>query len=367
MGGDESDKLFDFLPDCVDVNIPYFINHISFGVCLLLLSWIICRVMISRFRVMDMPNDRSSHSVPVPKGGGIAIVVTFLVGVFIIYFVADVAVIRERYFIGFVCSSLLVSVISFHDDVRGNSLVFRLSVQAVAAVIVMVFGVVISEFMIPLDGRAHLGISKYLITFLWIVGLTNAYNFMDGINGLAAGTAVIAGAFFGIIALSQESNFAYILSYVIVAGALGFFAFNFPRARLFMGDVGSTFLGFVFATLSIIAALYDHSHTSFFVIPLLLFHFIYDTFFTFFRRLIRGDNVLQAHRTHLYQLFVSLGYSHTKVSIFYFAVGVAQGFGAWWMVHIYGDKRVLVFIPFLIFQIAYSFIIVKKAKQGGLL
>ena len=74
-----------------------------------------------------------------------------------------------------------------------------------------------------------------------------------------------------------------------------------------------------------------------------------------------------AHRTHLYQLFVSLGYSHTKVSIFYFVVGISQGFGAWWMVNISGDKRVLVFLPYLLFQIVYSFIIIKKAKKAGLL
>lgn len=323
--------------------------------------------MITRFRVMDIPNGRSSHSIPVPKAGGIAIVGTFLAGMLAIYMLADEIMIREQYFIGFVCSALLVAIISFYDDVKGNSFLFRFFIQTIAAIVVMAFGVVISEFEIPLDDRVQLGISKYVITFLWIVGLTNAYNFMDGINGLAAGTAVIAGLFFGIISFSQGSNFAYVISYVVVAGALGFFIFNFPRARLFMGDVGSTFLGFVFATLAIIAALYDHSHTSFLVMPLLLFHFIYDAFFTFIRRLIRGENVFQAHRTHLYQLFVSLGYSHTKVSIFYFVVGTVQGFGAWWMVHIYGDNRVLVFIPCLLFQIAYSFVIIKKAKKAGLL
>jgi UDP-GlcNAc:undecaprenyl-phosphate GlcNAc-1-phosphate transferase len=316
---------------------------------------------------MDIPNHRSSHSVPVPKTGGIAIVGTFLAGILAIYILADESMIREHYFIGFVGSALLVATISFYDDVKGNSFLFRFIIQAIAATVVMAFGVVISEFAVPLDGRAQLGILKYVITFLWIVGLTNAYNFMDGINGLAAGTAVIAGLFFGIISFSQGSNFTYIISYVIAAGALGFFSFNFPRARLFMGDVGSTFLGFVFATLAIIAALYDHSHTSFFVIPLLLFHFIYDTFFTFIRRLIRGENVFLAHRTHLYQLFVILGYSHRKVSIFYFLVGIIQGFGAWWMVNISGDKRVLVFLPYLLFQIVYSFIIIKKAKKVGLL
>ncbi len=129
-------------------------------------------------------------------------------------------------------------------------------------------------------------------------------------------------------------------------------AFNFPNVKIFMGDVGSAFLGFVFANLpicqsanlAIIASLYDHSHTSFFVIPLLLFSFIYDTVFTFIRRLLRKENVFAAHRCHLYQLFNQLGFSHVSVSSFHFCVCVMQGIGAYFMLNIGGDKRVFVFL-----------------------
>jgi UDP-GlcNAc:undecaprenyl-phosphate GlcNAc-1-phosphate transferase len=134
-----------------------------------------------------------------------------------------------------------------------------------------------------------------------------------------------------------------------------------------MGDVGSAFLGFVFATLAIIAALYDHSHTSFFVIPLLLLHFIYDTVLTFIRRFLCHENVFTAHRTHLYQLFHRLGHSHLRVSMFYFAVCIAQGLGAVWMLHITGGKRVLILVPFLVFQIIYSMIILRKARKAALI
>jgi UDP-GlcNAc:undecaprenyl-phosphate GlcNAc-1-phosphate transferase len=190
---------------------------------------------------------------------------------------------------------------------------------------------------------------------------------MDGINGMAGGTAIITCLFFGCICFTHGSNFAYIISYTITAGVLGFMLFNFPKAKLFMGDVGSAFLGFVFASLAIIAALYDHSHTSLFVMPLLLFHFIYDTFFTFIRRLFNGEWVFEAHRSHLYQLFCQLGYSHTRVSLFYWAVGVIQGFGAMWMVTIGDNRRVLVFLPYLLFQTAFALIITGKARKNGLL
>ena len=134
-----------------------------------------------------------------------------------------------------------------------------------------------------------------------------------------------------------------------------------------MGDVGSAFLGFVLAVLAIIAARYDSSHTSFLVMPLLLFNFIYDTFFTFLRRLLRGDRVVDAHRTHLYQLCSRLGYSHRTVSLFQYSMCVVQGLGAVWMVNIPGAERMFMFVPFLLFQVMYSYIVIRRAKAMRLL
>lgn len=262
---------------------------------------------------------------------------------------------------------MLIAIVSFVDDLITTQFFFRLSSQALSAITVMAFGIVISELTLPLSGNVQIGLIGYAITFFWIVGMTNAFNFMDGINGISGGTAVIVCLFFGHICASLGSNFAYIISYTIAAGALGFLLFNFPKAKLFMGDVGSAFLGFVFATLAIIAALYDHSHTSLFVMPLLLFHYIWDTFFTFMRRLLKGEFVFQAHRSHLYQLFNQLGYSHTRVTLFYWGVGIAQGLGCLWMVTIPDNRRLLVFIHYLVFQIVYTITIIRKAKAKGLL
>jgi len=343
------------------------LSHLLFGFALFLLSVGICWYLARHPIIMDIPNERSSHETPIPKSGGIAIVITFLAGVIAIYALADVAVIKDYFFLGFVCSALLIAIVSFVDDLITTQFFFRLSSQALSALVVMVFGIVISELTIPWVGKIQMGLIGYVITFFWIVGLTNAFNFMDGINGLAGGTVVIVCLFFGHICATLGSNFAYIISYTIAAGALGFLLFNFPYAKLFMGDVGSAFLGFVFASLAVIAALYDNSHTSLFVMPLLLLHFIYDTFFTFMRRLLKGEYVFEAHRTHLYQLFNQLGFSHAKVSIFYWSVGIAQGFGAVWMVTIPDNRRLLVFLPYLIFQVLYSIIITRKALKNGLL
>ena len=344
-----------------------FLSHLLFAFFLLGLSILITRLMLYRARILDVPNPRSSHNIPTPKSGGISIVATFLAGIAIIFVVADRAVIQQHYFYGFVFSALLIAGISLYDDIKNKPFIIRLTTQLLAIFLVLASGLVIDQIAIPYFGLLSLGWLSYPISFIWFLGLTNAFNFMDGLDGLAAGVAVIVSAFFCAITFSQGSTFVYITSYTVLSGALGFLIYNWAPARIFMGDVGSAFLGFVFAVLAVIAARYDNSHTSFLVMPLLLFNFIYDTFFTFLRRLLRGERVIDAHRVHLYQLLNRLGYSHQSVSLFHYGVCVAQGIGAFWMVNIPGSDRALVFLPFLVFQMLYSFIVIKRAKKAQLL
>jgi len=341
-----------------------FSKHLVFAFGLFLFSYTVCWNIIRRARIIDTPNHRSSHTTPTPTAGGLAIVTTFFLGMTIIFFVAEETMITQKFFLGFTFSSLLIAGMSYYDDYRQKPLTLRFITQIIAIIVVISFGIVITRIDLSFTASTNLGFWGYLITFIWILGLTNAYNFMDGLNGMAGGNAVITSLFLGIISYSQGSNFTYIVCYTISAGTLGFLIFNFPKGRLFMGDVGSTFLGFTFATLAIISSLYDNAHTSLLVIPLLLFHFIYDTFFTFLRRLIAGENVFQAHRTHLYQLLNRLGFSHTKVTLFYCAMAISQGLGVFWMMTIPDMQRLLVFIPYLIFQILYSIVILFLTRKG---
>jgi UDP-GlcNAc:undecaprenyl-phosphate GlcNAc-1-phosphate transferase len=224
---------------------------------------------------------------------------------------------------------------------------------------------VINTLTLPWVGRVYFEWVGYLISAIWILGLTNAYNFMDGIDGLVGSTALIAAMFFMAISYYEGSSFVYITGYTIIAGSAGFLIYNSPPAKIFMGDVGSAFLGFVFATLAIIAARYDDSRTSFLVMPMLLFHFIYDTLFTFVRRLLRGENTLQAHRTHLYQLMVRSGHTHLEVTLLLSCMAFLQGLGAIWMVNIPGNERLYVFFPFLLIQIIYSRQVLRRARKSG--
>ncbi len=351
------------------MTLTAFISHLLYGIVLFFLSAGICRYMIRHACIMDVPNDRSSHECPTPKSGGIAIVATFIVGVITVSVFGEETLAAWRVIVGFSFSAVLIAVVSFLDDlvIISSSLTIRLAAQSLAAAAVIAFGIVIDEITLPWFGPVRLGPVGPIVTFLWIMGLTNAFNFMDGLNGMAGGTAVVACVFFSYISYRSGSNFAYILTYAITAGTLGFLIFNFPKATLFMGDVGSAFLGFVFAVLAIVAARYDLAHTSLFVMPLLLFHFVYETFFTFVRRFANGDRVFEAHRTHFYQLINQMGLSHTQVSLFYWAVCAAQGLGAIWMVSIPDGRRLFVFMPALLFQITYSVIVTRMARRHGLI
>ena len=344
-----------------------FLSHLLFAGCLLILSLVITRLMLTRVRIMDLPNARSSHQTATPKSGGISIVCTFLLGIAAIFLVADKTQIAQHYLWGFVLSAVAIAATSFYDDVTQKSFAVKLATQLIAVFIVLAFGLVIDQIALPFAGLITLGWIAYPLSFLWILGLTNAFNFMDGLDGLAGGIAAIASAFFCFITFSQGSTFVYITCYTLLAGSLGFLVYNFPPARIFMGDVGSAFLGFVFAVLAIIAARYDRSHTSFMVMPLLLFNLIYDTFFTFVRRLLQRQTAHLAHRTHLYQLFNRLGYGHRTVSLYHYGVCILQGLAAIWMVNIPGSERMLIFLPFLALQALYSYVIITRAARARLL
>lgn len=339
-----------------------FLTHLGFVGLMFLLALGCVWMMLHRFQIVDIPNERSSHDRPVPKSGGIAIVVTFFCGIFIIYGLGDRTQIGQQYFAGFVGSAVIIAVVSFYDDIKHQPFQVKLIAQIVAASIAISSGIVIDVISVPQFATIALGWFAYPLTLLWIVGLTNAFNFMDGLDGLASGTAVVVSLCFCAISFVHGSTFAYITCYAILAGTLGFFVFNFPPAKIFMGDVGSAFLGFVFATLAIIAARYDHSHTSLLVMPLLLFHFIFDTAFTFVRRWRAGENVFQAHRQHLYQLLNQTGVSHKWVTLLLLAMATLQGFGAWWMVQVEGAGRIWVFVPFLVLQIIYAMVVLKRKR-----
>ncbi len=339
--------------------------HIAFGVGLTILAYFITLGMKNVVQIMDRTTERSSHHIASPRAGGVSIVIAWAIGMAALQLTGAYQGIDTTYLLGFVVSTLIISAISLLDDVLEQSVRVKFLTHTIAVFIVLYFGVYVDRLALPGLGLVSLGWVGYLFSFCWIVGLTNAYNFIDGLDGLAGGIAVIASLFFMVITFSQGSSFVYITSYTILAGTLGFMFLNFPPAKIILGDVGAAFLGFVFATLAIIAARYDDSHTSFLVMPLLLFNVIYDTGFTFMRRLINGERVTQAHRTHLYQLLNRSGYSHLEVVLIQYCMVFLQGLGALIMVQIPGEERILVFVPFLVLQMVYSYLVIQRFRRNS--
>jgi len=342
---------------------PNLYLHLFFGVLLTVIAYGVTWSMARFVRIMDEPNHRSSRITAVPRAGGVAIVITFYIGLVFTWLLGGFDHVDKALLLGFVVSTFLIGLISLIDDMTDQSALVKLLTQMVAVVIVLYLGIVLDEIALPIVGYIDLGIVGYVISFFWILGLTNAYNFMDGLDGLAGGVAAIAGLFFMIITFYEGSSFVYIISYSLLAGALGFLFLNFPPAKIILGDVGAAFLGFVFAVLAIIATRYDESRTSFLVIPMLMFNFIYDTAYTFIRRLLQGKNVFEAHREHLYQQMNQCGFSHMEVILTQYCMVFMQGLGALWIVNIPGDERMLVFVPFLLFQLAYTWHVRKLTKK----
>ena len=344
-----------------------FLNHFFFFVTIGLASYFLTRLTIRHFVVLDIPNERSSHTIPVPRGGGLAIVFSFLLGVLLIQYLGSVVPVKTPYFVSFILALVLTAAISYYDDLKHRGPTVKLGGQLSAILIAMALGNIIDTVYLPWIGELRSVVIMYPLTFVWLLGLTNAYNFLDGLDGMAASTGVIASIAFSYIAFHEGSHFIYLVSMSLGAASLGFGVLNWSPAKIFMGDVGSAFLGFAFGMIAIIAARYDRGHTSLFVMPLLLFHFIVDAVFTFACRMKNGDNLIAGHRTHIYQLMNRLGNSHRMVTLIYAGLAVIQGFAAVWMIHLPGEQRLLVFLPFAVVYLMAGLLVRRRAREARLL
>lgn len=317
-------------------------------------------LVLRHVRIIDIPNARSSHSAPTPRGGGLGIVAGFFLSLILITFWGEPSLatpLHTAHYAGFFVAVLLIAAIALHDDIAARGFASKLFVQLLAVAMVMFCGIYITIIPVFL---------AWPLTLLWILGLTNAYNFMDGLDGMAGGTAAISAGFFTLICTQHALPLPALLSLAISAGACAFLCFNWPPARIFMGDIGSTFLGFSFATLAVLVG--QSQPVLLLVMPLLMLHFLFDTIYTFLRRLHAKENVTQAHRSHLYQLLNRNGLSHRTVSLIYASLATIQGFAALWLSHAENLlDRLWVFIPFLCVYAVLAQHITQQARHRGLL
>jgi Fuc2NAc and GlcNAc transferase len=279
---------------------------IAFWIGLILTGRI--KIFAEKRSLLDHPNRRSSHSSPVPRGGGLAIVIT----VFGYLIVAGIlGQLDWNIVIGMGGGGLAVAGVGWADDIRSLSASVRLVVHFAAATWAVQW---IGGFPSLNTGEAvvRMGFGGSVLAVIGLVWAINLFNFMDGIDGIAAIETISIGMLGGVLFLLRGDSQWAPLSFVLAAAALGFLKWNWSPARIFLGDVGSGFLGFMIGAIAISSE--RSGSVPFLVWAILFAAFIVDATVTLFRRIPRGD-WRHAHRSHAYQRAVQSGLSHARVSL----------------------------------------------------
>jgi Fuc2NAc and GlcNAc transferase len=307
-----------------------------------------------RFSKMDIPNERSSHITPTPRGGGIAFVAASLIG-FLLLLLNNA--LNGTELLALCCAGSIVAIAGHLDDRQKISgATVRLVLHAISAVILIV-GVGIPSELAIFERTVNTGLVGSILGVVYLVWLLNLFNFMDGTDGIAASEAifvVLAGAFLNFHVISDANH--SVAAVVLAASTFGFILYNWSPAKIFMGDVGSGFLGIVIGGLSLIAANQDPELLWVWII--LLAVFVSDATVTLIRRLLRKQKPHVAHRSHAYQHLAIRLNSHAKVALLVLAVNIV------WLLPIaffVADKQlagttgvIIAYVPLLVAALAFG-------------
>lgn len=311
-----------------------------------------------RRQVLDIPNERSSHTSPVPRAGGIGIVATVIGGYLAGSFIGGYPISW-----GFLIGGVLVAAVSFIDDLRDLPFYIRLFAHSIAAALLIADSGAVTEISYSVSEiTVSLGLLAVPLTFGAILWMINAYNFMDGIDGIAGLQALVAAAGWVIFAAIFGDNEVKWLALSVGGSAIGFLVLNWSPARIFMGDVGSAFLGFAFAALPLLA--FNTPNVPSGLVPLfallVVFPFVFDTVFTFARRLVNLEKVWKAHRSHLYQRMVINGASHASVTLLYGALAATTTLAGVGLMSASGTAVLIVLLSVLTVSTIFLFKASKK-------
>lgn len=275
------------------------------------------------FGAIDVPKDnRRMHKVPIPRMGGLAIFMGFLLASLI--FCPEL----DREIQSILLGAVIIVILGVFDDKYTLGAKLKLVVQILAASIVVFYGDLrIDRLTNPFGNSLYsywdFGVLAYPITIIWIVAITNAVNFIDGLDGLACGVSFISSLNLLVITLLVSDAKVSIIMAALAGACLGFVPFNFNPAKIFMGDTGSTFLGFMLATVSIQGLFKAYTVISFIVPFLLLGLPIFDICFAIIRRVASGKSPMEADRGHFHHRLIDMGFSQKQsVAIAYVLTGI---------------------------------------------
>ena len=294
--------------------LEYYLIAFLSSLVLVLLSTPLARRMAFRFDILDHPRAPVKvHKEPVPYLGGVAIYLAFLIPVIVGFFLLDIPKEGREQLLGILLGGVIIIALGLADDLQGLSAKTKLSIESLAAIVLIMFGVRLKFLLfwpsIPL-------------TILWVVGITNAFNIIDIMDGLASGVTFIASLALIAIALPGDQAFVILASCALAGASLGFLRYNFFPAKIYMGDAGSLFLGFTMASLAIGTSYTAVNRIALFAPILILGIPIYDTFLVTALRTKRGRSILRASNDHFALRLVALGLSRKKTVLIVYLISI---------------------------------------------
>ncbi len=324
----------------------------------LVLSYLLCiavRKALIHFNVLAAPSERKVHKEAIPEGGGIAIFITvILTSLLFAGF--------HREFLGFYVGATLMFIMGLIDDVFDIRARYKLLGQIAAIGLAMYLGLTI-EFVTGRDSVVHTGIFSIPLTFLWLLGITNAINLIDGLDGLSGGVGSIVAVVLGIVALGQGRGDVATIAFILAAATIGFLPHNFSgKKKMFIGDTGSQFLGFSLAGLAILGVT-KVAATFVILAPVMILAIpIFDTVFAIIRRTKNGQKIFVADRGHLHHRLLDLGFTEKKAVTFIYYVTVLLGFVAIFSTTLRPKDAVILFVITVGIIAALSFMLARQHR-----
>lgn len=267
---------------------------------------------------IDYPKARGMHTKPMPRLGGIAIVLGFMITVLVLYrFVNNINI---KHFCGFIAGAIVIVGVGIVDDSRQLPARVKLVFQIIAALLVIGSGIRINVVMWPVT--TYLQKLSAPITLIWIIGITNAVNLIDGLDGLAAGVSSIASICLMVLCILTGTESAVVFTAALAGSCLGFLPRNFNPAEIFMGDTGATFLGYVLAVTSIMGVFKGYAVLALVVCLLSIGLPIFDTLCAMLRRAATHKPIMQADRGHLHHKLIDRGYTQKQAVLIMYGISL---------------------------------------------
>ena len=314
----------------------------------LILSLVFTPLMIriaKRYKWVDMPSERKIHAAPMPRVGGVAIFVAFCFSFILPFFYSTIIfdlLFNESRLLYIFFGACVIFSLGLWDDIRSVNLSVKFAVQVLAAIIVYLGGIRIEAFGLPGMTAWELGWFSLPVTVFWIILLTNAINLLDGLDGLAAGVTFFVCASLVILSVMEKEFFIALLLAALGGSVLGFLKYNFNPARIFMGDCGSYFLGFMLAVLTIISVRKSQAAVTMLIPIVALGVPLLDTLLAPLRRYFTGRKVFEADDDHFHHRLLQLGLSQRNAVFIFYGITVSLALGAFILVHARSEQAALI-------------------------